>query len=495
MALVVGIKHIRDGIEPQSVLGADMSVIGIIGTAEGADAGVFPLNTAVALRTNEATKRAALGASGTIVDALAGVSAQLEDVGAARCVIVRVAEGVDSFATIANIIGTEANKTGIWAFLDAPYELGLTPRLIIAPGYTSQSQSGMADVSITNAGSGGANGTFDLGFTGGAGSGGAGKFTVTDGSVTSVNITSPGVYTAAPTLDFSASAGLAGTNITVELEQLANGVCAAIPTVLDRLHANFLPEGPTSTRQAWLDWKETLPTSGRIMHPLRQDARVLDSEGDPVTKPLSPYAIALYVRRDAGTDGVPARSAANAPIYGLVGVTPSIPFSITDESSEGQEDLAANAGIVFRGDTGVDGSLTDGGFTFWGTDTLSTESEWLFASVNRMRDYLELMQVKALRTYLGKYNLTTQTIQAIINTIEQQLRALKADNFIIDYRLGFEPDQNTPEELRLGSITLMFMAEEPPVLRKITLQSRRYRDALTNLARNIAIQIGSEVAA
>lgn len=489
MALVVGIKHIRDGIEPQAVLGADMDIIGIIGTAEDADTGVFPANTPVALRTNETTKRAALGATGTIVDALNGISAQLSATGAAQCVIVRVAEGEDAFDTIANIIGSEANETGIWAFLNAPEDLGLTPRLIIAPGYTSQAQKGLGDITLTDGGSGGTDGTFALAFTGGTGSGGAGTFTVTSGAVTSVTITDPGVYTVAPTLDFSASTDLTGEDITVALEDLANGVCAAIPTVLNRLRAMFLPEGPTSSYEAWLTWKETLPTNARILHPLMQDARVLDGDGSPVTKPLSPYVIALYVRRDTETDGVPTRSAANAPLYGLVGVTPKIKFSIIDENSEGQTYLAASAGIVVRGETGVDGSLTDGGFTFWGTDTLSTESEWLFANVCRMRDYLELMQVKALRVYLGKYNLTVQTVQAVVNTIESQLISLKADGYVIDYRLGFDPDTNTPEDLRLGYIDLMFMAEEPPVLRKITLRSRRHREALISLARNIATQI------
>lgn len=495
MALVAGIKHIRDGIEPQSVLGADMSVVGIIGTAEDADANIFPLNTAVDLRTNETTKRAALGASGTLVDALTGISAVIGSSSAARCVLVRVAEGEDAFETIANIIGSEANETGIWAFLNAPEDLGLTPRFVIAPGFTSQSQSGLGDVTITAPGSGGTDGTFALAFTGGTGSGGAGTFTVTSGAVTAVTITDPGAYTAAPTLDFTASADLTGTTITVALEQLANGVCAALPTVLDRLRANTVPEGPTNTRQAWLDWLETLPRSARFFHPLRQDAKVLDSSGDPVTKPLSPYIVGLYVRQDYGTDGVPTRSIANQSVPGLVGVTPRIPFSITDENSQGQLDIAVSAGIVFRGDVGVDGSLTDGGFGFWGTDTLAEESEWLFANVNRMRDYLELMQVRALRIYLGKHNLTLQVVQAVLNTMETQLVRMKALRYILDYRLGFDQDANTPENLRLGYIDLQFEAEEPPVLRKITIHSRRHREALTSLVRNIAVLLGTEVSA
>jgi phage tail sheath protein FI len=492
MALVAGIKHLRDGIEPQAVLGADMSTIGIVGTALHADSTVFPLNTAVFLETSDATKRAALGSAGTLVDALAGISAQLANTGAARVVVVRVEHDADAATVVSNIVGSEANRTGMWAFLDAPEDLGFTPRLLIVPGYTSQTVQGLGDVTITAAGSDGTDGTFPLAFTSGTGSGAAGTFTVTGGAVTSVNLTARGEYSVAPTLDFSASANLTGENITVALDQVANAVCANMPTICERLNAVFLPEGPTNTRTAAVNWLETLPRSGRILHPLRQDAKV-DVDGTTVTKPLSPYVIAVYVSRDAGTDGVPTRSAANESLYGLVGVSPKIPFSFTDESTEGQSDIGISFGIVAKGEVGVSGAISDGGFVFWGTDTLSPASEWLFANVNRMRDYMEIMQVRALRYYLGRFNLTSQTVQAIINTLQSELIRLRADEYILDFRLGFERDANTPENLRLGFIDLQFKAEEPPVLRKITLRSRRHREALETLANNIAIQVSTDI--
>ena len=492
MTLIVGIKHIRDGIEPQGVNKADMSVIGLIGTAPDADSELWPLDTAIELRTNDVALRAALGTEGTVPDALKGISSQLSgDIGAARVVVVLVDDETDPYDTIANIIGSEANKTGIWQFLEAPEELGITPRLIIAPGFTYQSKSGIVFDAITTPGSGGTAGTFNLGFSGGTGSGAAGTFTVgVGGGITAVNITAPGVYTVKPTLTFAASSGLTGAAVAVDLEQLANGVCAAMPTILERLRANFLPDGPTSSRQAALDWYETLPRSARIMHPLRQVAKVLDEDGEIVNKPLSPYIVAKYVSRDAEFDGVPGHAIANQSINGLVGVSPTIPMSITDESVLGQADIGIGFGIVFRGDIGVDGALTDGGFTFWGTDTLSDASEWLFVNVNRMRDYLELMQVKALRYYLGRFNITMQTVEAIINTMKSQLSVLRANGDILDFRVTFSKDINSPEELRLGNLDLIFKAEEPPVLRKITLRSRRYREALENMTRQISVLLG-----
>jgi len=493
--LVMGIKHLRDGIEAQAVLGSDMSVIGLVGTAPAANVEKFPLNTPILVRTNDSVLRLALGTTGTIVDALAGISAQLgSGVGAAKVVVVRVEDNASAATVITNILGNEAAGTGVWAFLDAPEDLGVTPRLIIAPGYTSQSANGVETVVITDGGQDFTTAP-TVAFTGGGGTGAAGTAVISGGEVTGVTITNAGTgYTSAPTVAFTGGGGT-GATATATIAQQANAVCALMPTICDRLKAHFLPEGPTNSRAAAVAWLETLPRSAAILHPLRQDAKVLGDNGTIVVKPLSPYVIARYVRRDAEFDGRPFHSIANQSLNGLVGVSPTIRMSITDDSAEGQSDLAVSFGIVFRGDVGVDGALTDGGFVFWGTDTLSDQSEWLFANVGRGRDYMELMQIKALRIYLGKYNLTLQTVQAIVNTLESECVLMKANDDILDYKLEFDPNVNTPEELRLGHIDLTFKAEEPPVLRKITIRSRRHREALTALVQSISIALGTDIAA
>ncbi|NBB16021.1 hypothetical protein GVN21_11700 [Caulobacter sp. SLTY] len=64
-------------------------------------------------------------------------------------------------------------------------------------------------------GFGGANGTFDLAFTGGGGTGAAGRFTVVGGTVTSITLTAKGRgYTSVPTISFAASGGLTGASAT-----------------------------------------------------------------------------------------------------------------------------------------------------------------------------------------------------------------------------------------------------------------------------------------
>ena len=98
-------------------------------------------------------------------------------------------------------------------------------------------------------------------------------------------------------------------------------------------------------------------------------------------------------------------------------------------------------------------------------------------------------QIQALKTDLGKHNNTVQVVQAIINTMESHLSLLRANGDVLDYRIKFEEDRNTPEELRLGNLDVVFEAEEPPVLRKITIRSRRHREALTRLVQNVSLQL------
>ncbi|MEZ5853151.1 MAG: hypothetical protein R3D68_21160 [Hyphomicrobiaceae bacterium] len=117
---VFGISITRIDNEPRPAVWSDMAVVGIIGTATAADADVFPLNAPVFMYSDDRTKALGLGTDGTIPDAITLINAQLGEFQvAAKVVIVRIAEGADADATIANIVGDSLLKTGIHAFVEA----------------------------------------------------------------------------------------------------------------------------------------------------------------------------------------------------------------------------------------------------------------------------------------------------------------------------------------------------------------------------------------
>ena len=101
-----GISITRIDNEPRPAVYSDMSIVGLVGTAPDANATTFPADTPVFMYSDDATMLAALGDSGTLKDAVSLLNAQLGEFQvAAKLVIVRVAEGVDTDATITNIVG------------------------------------------------------------------------------------------------------------------------------------------------------------------------------------------------------------------------------------------------------------------------------------------------------------------------------------------------------------------------------------------------------
>ncbi|UGV31535.1 phage tail sheath protein [Halopseudomonas aestusnigri] len=125
----VRVIEVNQGTRPIRTIAT--AVIGMVCTAEDADAAKFPLNTPV-LITDPLSAISDAGTEGTLAIALAAIAAQASPL----VVVVRVAEGADEAATTTNVIGTvtAGQYTGLKALLAAKARLGVTPRIIGAPG-------------------------------------------------------------------------------------------------------------------------------------------------------------------------------------------------------------------------------------------------------------------------------------------------------------------------------------------------------------------------
>ena len=124
--------EVTNGARPVQTVRA--SVLAIIGTAPAADNTAWPLNEPVAV-VGGPEAIADLGDTGTLPDAFAALFKQGVGVTA---IVVRVEEGADTEATIGNIVGSAAAQTGVHAFGAAQSLFGLKPRIMLAPGFTSQ---------------------------------------------------------------------------------------------------------------------------------------------------------------------------------------------------------------------------------------------------------------------------------------------------------------------------------------------------------------------
>jgi uncharacterized protein len=125
----VRVIEINEGTRP--IRTVSTAIIGLVATAEDADAATFPLDTPV-LITNVTSAIGKAGKKGTLRATLAGIAAQTKPL----VVVVRVAEGKDAAETTTNVIGTTTPTgayTGMLALLAAQAKLGVKPRILGAP--------------------------------------------------------------------------------------------------------------------------------------------------------------------------------------------------------------------------------------------------------------------------------------------------------------------------------------------------------------------------
>ena len=155
------------------------------------------------------------------------------------------------------------------------------------------------------------------------------------------------------------------------------------------------------------------------------------------------------VRRDHET-GAPFHSAANQAVQGIISPNREIGFNLTNSANEAQELFAANIGALIRGEIGDDFAIASGGFVLISTDNVGEDPLWQMYNVMRGRDYIHLGMLRALRYFLGRYNIIGHTMQAILNTMQFFLRDLKADQHILGYRVNFRTEGNSPN--RSGSV-------------------------------------------
>lgn len=136
----VRVLEINEGTRVISTVST--AVVGMVCTAEDADAKTFPLNTPV-LITDVLAAAGKAGKKGTLSAALAAIGDQCKPV----TVVVRVAEGDGEnedeiqAATISNIIGgadENGQYTGLKALLTAKAVTGVKPRILGVPGLDSK---------------------------------------------------------------------------------------------------------------------------------------------------------------------------------------------------------------------------------------------------------------------------------------------------------------------------------------------------------------------
>lgn len=464
----VEVIEIDDG--PRPIRTVRSSVIGIVGTAPDADATTFPLNTPVLIAGSrgEAAKldtSVAQTREGTLPNA---VDLILDQIGAV-IVVIRIDEGANAAEAAANVLGGVDGSTGAYegvhALLGAQSIVGVQPRILIAPGFTSERPNGVSGHGNITPGSGGANGTFPLAFTGGTGSGAEGTFTVSGGSLTAIAITKSGRYTAAPTFSFAASTGLTGAAATATLATVANPVVAELIGIAERLKAVIIADGPNTNDAAVIDYVEDF--GSRRVYVIDPAVKVARG-ANIVTEPASSAVAGLIAKID--NDRGFWWSPSNQNINGIVGTGRAIDFTLGDANSRANLLNEANVATIIRED----------GFRLWGNRTLSSDQKFAFLSVVRTAD---IINDSILRAHLWAVdrNITKTYIDDVEESVNAYIRSLVAMGALIGGRCFADPDLNTPASIAEGKVWFNVDFTPPYPAEHIIFRSRIVNDYLEDL--------------
>jgi uncharacterized protein len=274
-------------------------------------------------------------------------------------------------------------------------------------------------------------------------------------------IGSPG-YTGATTVD--------GQGHTI-----ANPLVAAMPAALNALlataYVGAVGDGVVANTLAW---RETL-ASDRL-NPI--DGWVVPGSGVGYSDGAA-EALGLQVAVDFQHAGIPGWSISGQQVAGIAGLKNYYSFSLTDGATEGQELLAQQVSVIEPGAIGSDTAIAASGFVVAGVWNASDDPRAWFVNKRRMKDFVHLALVKAIRLRLGVDNVTPHAVQAVLNDMVVLGSYLLSKQISIGFKVSFVASENSPTELAQGRFVVGFANETPAPITVVTVDSTDDPDALT----------------
>lgn len=510
----VEVVTVDSGLRP--ITSVRSSIIGLIGTAPAADEDSFPLDTPVLV--NSRGGFADIGATGTLPDALDDIFKQFSPF----VVVVRVTEGEALGDSVTNIIGgVDADTgalTGIQAFRASESLLGVTPMILIAPGFTAERPSGVNSITIGTPGTGYTSAPA-VGFSGGAGTGAAGTAVLTNGitatlgaggtgytsaptvviaappaggvqatatcaltstAVSSITVTNPGKgYLTAPAISFTggggtgatATAALTGRVDSVSITNNGRGYTSA-PTVAFTGGAGSAAAGtavigdsPNPTTAALLEISAQLRAHIIKDGPSTTDAAAIDDREDWDSRRIFIVdpKIKMYDSVVAAYESRPASAA-------VAGLMARIDSEIGFWKSPSNEVINGVGGL----DRAIDWALgdpstranllneneiatviRDDGFRLWGNRTTSSDTKWAFLCVSRTADIIDMSIQRAHRFAVDK-SITKNYYADVVASVKAYGRQLKMRGAVLGFDCWVDPDFNTPADIAAGKATFSY---------------------------------------
>ena len=474
----------KDAGNPRFVNTIDSGIIYVVGTAPNRVLSLYPANQPfVAFGYNDFPK--GLGSTGTLVDALNNVFAQAGRM--SQTVVCNVVdEGVSPAATLANILGSQALRTGLYGLSRIQPEFNLKPKLLMAPGFTStRPTTGVATATLGDGGDGYTSApdvTLSRADGDTTGTGATAVCTINAaGEVDQVVITNPGyLYTVPPTVSFSGSDGT-GAVATTTLGTVANPVASTLNQLANRYRAVTAVSGPNTTPEAAVQYR--LDFDSDRLYVLDPFAKI-SKAGVPVSMPAESLMLGLQARVDY-EEGFWV-SPSNHVLEGVLGTHRPVEHSLSDRSVESQYLNKNHVGTIVR--------APSGGWKLFGNRVAKSDPLHVFWSVRRAHDVMiESIEI-ANEPYLDK-PFSKQNLVDIAETVNRALRRWTALGATLGGRVWLDPVLNTAESLSSGLIYIHYDGEAPAPMEHIVFVFNRNTGYYTTVFEDAAREIARSSAA
>ena len=472
------------GIETQEIDGApnpvqtiDTGIIALLGTAPDANATLWPLNKIVPVYGVQGAIQG-LGDAGTIKDAIEGIFDQAGRV-SQTILVVRVTEGSDVWATMSNIIGSESSLTGMYQLLAAKSEHNLMPKLLIAPGFTSQRPTdGISAIAKATDGVGYTSAptvTIGAPASGGVQATAVATINSETGELDEIVITEYGRgYASAPTVTLSGGGATTQATATATVGTVANPVTVKLLTLARRFRAGVIKDSTASSAAAAVTDRLDFDTDRMlIVEPMVKVFR----DAEVVSEPASARIAGLQAYVDY-TEGF-WFSPSNHVVQGVLGISRPIGHSISDPSAESQYLNKNSVAVIAR--------APSGGFKLWGSRVPSSSS-MKFWSVRRGHDTIIDSIEIAAEPYIDK-PFGLQVLTDIAETVNSALRRWAALGATLGGRVWLDPSLNTKESWADGHLYIHYDAETPAPIEHITFMFSRNTGYYEVLAQNAVKEI------
>lgn len=332
----------------------------------------FPLNTPVLIAGNQ-LEAARLGSTGSLPRAIDGIF----DQAGAMIVVIRVASDANAATEMANVIGGVSGAgqyLGIKAFLAAQSVLGVTPRILIAPGYTQM-----------------------------------------------------------------------------------QAVLTEMVAVANKLRAVIIADGPNTTDAAAIAYRNNFG-SDRIFI-VDPWVRVFDTvSGTEVVEPASARVAGVIAKSDAERGYW--HSPSNRLIDGIVGTARAVDFAIGDATSR------AN----YLNENEVATIIQHEGFRLWGNRSCSNDQKMAFLKRRRIADMIS-ESIQASHFWAVDRNIDRTYVEEVTEGVNAYGRTLMARGALVGFKCWAPVALNTPTELEAGKVTFDFDWSDPATAEHITFRS------------------------